>query len=39
VSTDKLDPLLHFTEPKMLAKAGFVEHCQWLEATAPVLHL
>src|ERR1700676_3592313 len=37
--TDKLDPLLHFAQPKALTRASLVEHSQWFEATAPVLHL
>jgi hypothetical protein len=39
VATHKLDPLLHFAQSKMIARTYLVEHCQRLEATAPVLHL
>src|SRR2546429_1204819 len=39
VPTDQFDSLLHFAEPNMLTKARLLEHCQWLQATAPILDL
>ena len=37
--TDKLDSLLHFAEPNVCTRAGFLEHGLRLETTTPDLHL
>src|SRR5205807_6027102 len=37
--TNQLDSLMHFTQPNVFTKTGLVEYCQWLEATATILHL
>src|SRR5690348_17250705 len=37
--TNQLDSLMHFAQPNVFTKARLVEDCQWLEATATILHL
>src|SRR5436305_8127944 len=39
IPTDQFDSLLHFAEPNLFTKARYLEHSQWLEATAPILYL